>query len=59
MLVDDKELTFNRIFDRICDEIKQQPRIVLVYWSLECQMYSTYVNNQQCEGPELHDAIKK
>ena len=59
MLVDDEEANFARTVDRICDEIKQQPLIVVVYRSLERQMYSKYVNNQQREGPVVHDAINK
>ena len=59
MLVDDKEATFAHIVDKICDETKQRPWIVVVYRSLEQQMYSKYVNNQQREVPAVHDAINK
>ena len=59
MLVDDEDATFARNFGRICDEIKQQPWIVVVYQSLERQIYSKYVNNKQHESPAVHDAIKK
>ena len=58
-MVYDKEATFAPIVDRIYDKIKQQPWIVVVYWSLERQVYSKYVNNQQHEGPAVHDAINK
>ena len=30
----------------------------MVYGSLERQMYCKYVNNQQREGPAVHEAIK-
>ena len=59
MLVDDEEATFACIVDIICDKIKQQTWIVVVYRSLERQMYEKCVNNQQCEGPEVHEAINK
>ena len=59
MLVDDEDSTFSRIVGRICDEIKQKPLIVVVYWSLERQMYCKYVNNRQREGPSVHDAMIK
>ena len=59
MLVHDEDATFARIVGRICDEIKQQPLIVVVYQSLERKMYCKYVNNQQREGPAVHNAIKK
>ena len=59
VLVDDKDATFARIVGRICDEIKQQPWIVVVYWLLERQIYCKYVNNQQLESPAVHDAINK
>ena len=59
MLVDDKDVTFARIVGRICDEIKQQPLIVVVYWSLERQMYCKYVNNRQRDGTAVLDVINK
>ena len=59
MLVDDEDVTFAHIVGRICDEIKQQPWIVVVCWLLEKQMYCKYVNNQQREVPAVHDAINK
>ena len=59
MLVDDEDATFARIVGKICDEIKQQPWIVVVYWSLERQIYCKYVNHQQREGPAVHDVINK
>ena len=59
MLVDDEDATFTRIVGRICEKIKQQPLIVVVYWSLERQMYCKYVNNQQLDGPAVHNAIGK
>ena len=59
MLVDDEDATFARIVGRICDEIKQQPWIVVVYQTLERQIYCKYLNNQQREGPEIHRVIKK
>ena len=57
MSVDEENATFACIVGGICDVIKQQPWIVVVYWSLERQMYCKYVNNRQHEGPEVHDAI--
>ena len=36
---------------KICDNIKQQPCKVAVYWSLERQVYCKYLNNIQCDGP--------
>ena len=58
-MVDVKYSAFARIVGRICDEIKQQPWIVVVYWSLERQIYCRYVNNQQREGPAVHETINK
>ena len=58
MLLDDKYATLAHIVGRICDEIKQQPWIVVVYHLLERQMYSKYVKNQQREGTAVHNAIK-
>ena len=57
--MDKEEATFARIVDRICDEIKEQPWIVVVYWSLERQIYSKYVKNQQREGLAVHDVINE
>ena len=59
MLLDDKYATLAHIIGRICDEIKQQPWKVVVYRSLERKMYCKYVNNQQREGPAVHDVINK
>ena len=59
MLVDDKEATFACIVNRICDKIKQQLWIFAVHRLLERQMYVKYVNNQQREGPAVHNAINK
>ena len=50
---------FACIVDILCDKIKQQPWIAAVYWSLQRQMYEKYDNNQQREGPEVHEAINK
>ena len=58
MLVDDEDSTFARNVGRIGDKIKQQPWIVVVYWSLERQMYCKYENNRQCEGTTVLEAIK-
>ena len=58
MLVDDEDATFDPIVGRICDEIKQQLWIFVVYRSLERQIYCKYVKNQQREGPAVHDTIK-
>ena len=57
MLVDDEDTTFAQIFGRICDRIIQQPWIVVVYLSLERQMYCKYANNRQLEGTAVLDAI--
>ena len=59
MLVDDKDAMFARIVGVICDVIKQQLWIVVVYWSLERQMYCKYVNNRQSERTAVYDAINK
>ena len=59
MLLDDKDTMFACIVGKIGDEIKQRPWIVVVYWSLEQQMYCKYVNNQQREGPAVLDEIIK
>ena len=59
MLIDDKDATFACIFGGLCDVIKWQPLIVVYYRSLEQQMHCKYVNNQQCGGPAVPDAINK
>ena len=59
MLVDDEEAPFACIIDIICDKIKQQPLIFMVYRLLEWKMYYKYVNNIQREGPSVLDAINK
>ena len=59
VLVYEKGETFACIVGRICDEIKQQPWIVVVYWLLERQICCKYVNNQQHEGPAVHNGINK
>ena len=59
MLKDDEYVTSACFVGIICDEIKQQPWIVVVYRLLERQIYCKYVNNQQREGPAVHDAINK
>ena len=59
MLVDDEDTTFACIIGGVCDVIKQQPWIVVDYRFVERHMYWKYVNNQQCEGPAVHDAINK
>ena len=56
-LVNNEDATFARIFGRICDEIKQQPWIVVVYHSLEWKFYCKYVNSRQHEGTALLDPI--
>ena len=38
---------------KICNKRKQQPWIVVVYRSLERQMYCNYWNNIPCEGPSV------
>ena len=53
MLVDHKDSMFARTVGKICDKIKQQPCIVEVYWSLEQQVYCKYLNNIECDGPEI------
>ena len=57
--MDDEDATFACIVGKICDAIKQQPWIVVVYLSLERKMYCEYVNNMQCEGTAVLDAINK
>ena len=59
MLVDYEDATFVCIIGGICDVIKQQPWIVVVYRSLERQMYCKYVKNQQRERTAVYDAINK
>ena len=59
MLVDYEDAMFVFIIGGICDVIKQQPWIVVVYRSLERQMYCKYVNNKQSERTAVYDAINK
>ena len=59
MSVDEENATFACIVGGICDVIKQQPLIVVVYRSLERQMYCKCVNNRQYYGTVVLNAIKK
>ena len=38
---------------KICDNIKQQPCIVAVYWSLDRQVNCKYLYNIQCDDPAV------
>ena len=59
MLVDDEDATFARIVGIIGDKIIQQPWIVVVYRSLERQMYCKYANNRQREVTAVLDTINR
>ena len=59
MLVDHEDAMFASTVRNICDKIKQQPCIVVVYRFLEQQVYCKCLNNIQCDGPELRCRFKK
>ena len=59
MLVDHEDAMFARIVGNIFDKIKQQPCIVGVYRLLEQQVYCKYLNNIQCDGPEVRCRLIK
>ena len=43
---------------KICDKIKRQPLIVVVYRLLKRQMYCKYLNNIQYEGPAVRCRLR-